>query len=95
MALFVYSNAIVSKRRFVAICLMPITILGIMPFIIGILLINTIPIEFTIDIVYVSVAMILCGVGDFTNAYNTIKQVPKDAKVFNYGYHSYWKDNKN
>ena len=29
------------------------------------------------------------------NMYNTIKQVPKGAKVFNYGVHSYWVNNKN
>lgn len=90
MALFVYSNEKVSKKRFILICLMPAIILGIIPFIIGIVFINIIPVKFVLDILYISISMFMSGIGDFTNAYNTIKQVPKDAQVFNYGYHSYW-----
>lgn len=90
MALFVYSNAKVSKKRFIIICLMPAIILGIIPFIIGIVFINIIPVKFLTDILYISISMFMSGIGDFTNAYNAIKQVPKNAKVFNYGYHSYW-----
>ena len=90
MALFVYSNALVSKKRFILICLMPALILGILPYTIGIVFINIIPSKFLIDILYISIAMFMGGIGDFTNVYNTLKQVPKNAKVFNYGYHSYW-----
>lgn len=92
MALFVYSNAIVTKKRFITICLMPTLVLGIIPFIIVMLLINIIPITFVIDITYISIAMFISALGDFTNAYNAFKQVPKNGKVFNYGYHSYWLD---
>ena len=90
MALFVYSNAKVSKKRFILICLMPALVLGILPYTIGIIFIKVIPAKFLTDIFYISISMYMGGIGDFTNVYNTIKQVPKGAKVFNYGYHSYW-----
>lgn len=34
--------------------------------------------------------MIASGIGDYLNIYNTVKQVQKNADVFNYGFHSYW-----
>lgn len=33
---------------------------------------------------------ITSGIGDYLNVYLTIKQVPKNVLVQNYGYHSYW-----
>ena len=90
MALFVYCNAVVSKIRFVFICLMPTILLTIIPSIFAMVFINSINIQFSIDIIYIAIAMCIGALGDFTNVYNTLKQVPKHSRVFNYGYHSYW-----
>jgi len=33
--------------------------------------------------------MTMMSIGDFANIFNAIKQVPNNAKIFNYGMHSY------
>lgn len=89
-ALFVYFNKPITKLRFIWVCFAPNLILGYIPFVLFILgffdfnniLCNIIGV--------VSWAMIISGVGDYLNIYNTIIQVPKDAKVLNYGLNSYW-----
>ena len=30
------------------------------------------------------------GFGDYINVFNALTQMPKDAKTFLYGFHSYW-----
>lgn len=89
-AYFIYCNAQVSKLRFIVISSAPMIILGLIPFIIWLFTANQI--ELTISLVYVFMTwfMILFAMGDLVNVYHTLKQVPKNAKVFNYGLHSYW-----
>ena len=45
---------------------------------------------FNLSFVFITWIMIIMSMGDFTNIYNAIRQVPKGAKIFNYGLHSYW-----
>lgn len=87
---FIYCNTQISKKRFIVISLAPMIILGIIPFIVWLFIADKI--ELTISLVYVFLTwiMIFFSMGDLVNVYNTIKQVPKNAKVFNYGLHSYW-----
>ncbi|MDE7295174.1 MAG: DUF3267 domain-containing protein [Oscillospiraceae bacterium] len=89
-AYFIYCNAKISKSRFIVISLAPMIILGIIPFIIWVFTANKM--EFTISLAYVILTwiMIISAMGDLANVYNTIKQVPRNAKVFNYGLQSYW-----
>ncbi len=89
-AYFIYCNAKISKSRFIVMSLAPMIILGIIPFIIWLFIVNKM--EFTISLAYVisTWIMIIWAMGDLANVYNTIKQVPRNAKVFNYGLHSYW-----
>lgn len=89
-AYFTYCNTKISKIRFIVISLAPMIILGIVPFIVWLFIADKI--ELTISLVYVFLTwiMIFFAMGDLVNVYNTIKQVPKSAKVFNYGLHSYW-----
>ena len=85
-----YSNSKVSKKRFIIICLMPLIILGIIPFIIWLFIAEYLnPI---INIIYIIITwyMIFGSQGDLANVYNTIKQVPKNADIIGYGYHSYY-----
>lgn len=94
-AYFIYCSEKVSKTRFVILCIAPTIILGIIPFIIWMLYYNYIPMPFNLAFVLTTWVMIVLSAGDFTNIYNAIKQVPKGAKIFNYGLHSYWiKDKK-
>lgn len=87
---FIYCNTQISKKRFIVISLAPMIVLGIIPFIVWLFIADKI--ELTISLVYVFLTwiMIFFSMGDLVNVYNTIKQVPKNAKVFNYGLHSYW-----
>ncbi len=89
-AYFIYCNTKISKIRFIVISLAPMIILGIIPFVVWLFIADKI--ELTISLVYVFLTWIMTffAMGDLVNVYNTIKQVPKNAKVFNYGLHSYW-----
>lgn len=88
--LFVYCNECVSKWRFIWICLAPNVLLGVLPYIIGIAMINKVEITTIIILLFISFTMIVSGVGDYYNTYNAITQVPQNGKIFNYGIHSYW-----
>lgn len=92
---FTYCDAMVSKTRYIIISLAPMIVLGIIPFIIWILIAEKI--DFAISLIYVLMTwnMIFWAMGDLANVYNTLKQVPKGGKVFNFGMHSYWIKEKN
>ena len=89
-ACFLYCNTKISKLRFIVISLAPMILLGIIPFVIWLFIADKI--DLTISVVYVIMTwiMVFFAMGDLANVYNTIRQVPKNAKVFNYGLHSYW-----
>lgn len=95
LALVLISNSLVSKKRYIIICLMPILILLIIPYILSIITIGIIPIKITKLLIIISLLACVITSLNIIEIYNTIKQVPKDAKIFNYGNHSYWLDNKN
>lgn len=91
-ALFVYSEDLISKGRFIIMSLGPALVLGIAPFIMWIILAQFIsfPVLVAVAIVLYSICMVFSAVGDIVNVYNCICQVPSNAKVFNHGYHTYW-----
>lgn len=89
-AFFVYCDAKVSKIRFILLCLAPAIILGFFPFVIWLLIAPLFKVQFVICFMIITWVMIVMSIGDYANVYNAIKQVPKNAKVFNYGMHSYW-----
>ena len=89
-AYFVYCDARVSKCKFIVLCLAPCVILGIVPFAIWYMIAPLLNVEWVIWIMVLTWMLTFMSMGDFANAYNAIKQVPKDAKIFNYGMHSYW-----
>lgn len=90
LAAFVYCNEKVSKKRFIWISLCPNVILGFIPYILWMLGIFDFNIIVSQTIIIFVMLNILSGIGDYLNVYLTIKQVPKNAIVQNYGYHSYW-----
>lgn len=89
-ALFVYCNALVSKIRFIVICLAPAMVLGLIPFVLWYVFAKHIQMPYSYAIVVISIINVVASVGDFANVYNAIRQVPKGAKIFNYGFHSFW-----
>lgn len=90
LAAFVYCNETVSKKGFIWMCLCPNVILGFIPYILWIIGIFDFNIIVSQTIIIFAMLNILSGIGDYLNVYLTIKQVPKNALVQNYGYHSYW-----
>ena len=94
-AYFVYCEEEVSKLRFIIICLAPMFILGIIPFVIWLILPNVIPMPYNIAVAIITWIMTIIAMGDVSNIYWIIKEVPSGAKVFNYGLLSsfYLKDN--
>lgn len=85
-----YCDAVVSKGRFVLICLAPALCLSILPFLLWYILAPFIPMPYNFAIVIFTLFTFVSAIGDYANVFNTLRQVPNGAKVFNYGMHSYW-----
>ena len=65
--------------------LAPMFILGIIPFTIWFISPNIIPMPYNIAVAVIFWLMTIVAMGDIANVYYVIKEVPKKAKVFNYG----------
>ncbi len=89
-SLFVYCEDPISKARFITVCLGPAVILGLVPYITVMILAPVIPVAIMISVTAFALIEFCAALGDFVNAYNCIRQVPRDGRVFNHGYHSYW-----
>lgn len=81
---FIHGTEDFSKARFVFMSLLPNIVFGLLPFI-----------AFLVkhELVGFGVFGTLClgmGFGDYINAINAIHQMPKGAKTYLYGFHSYW-----
>ena len=95
LTLLLISNSLITKKRFIIICLMPIVILLIVPYITVLITIGNIPIRITKILAILSVEACAFAPLNIIEICNTIKQVPKGGKIFNYGCHSYWINDKN
>lgn len=82
--LFVVGPETMSKRRFVLMSLLPNIVFGIIPYVIGMIFPNLI---FLLALGTLSIGM---GAGDYYNVYNALTQMPKGARTYLYGFHSYW-----
>lgn len=89
-AYLAYCGMEVSKIRFIIISLAPAVIIGLFSFVLWYIYVPVLMDEIALCWFLFSWISVAVSVGDFTNIYNTIKQVPKEAKVKNHGYHSYW-----
>lgn len=89
-AYLAYCDMEVSKIRFIIISLAPAVIIGLFSYALWYIFVPVLMNEIALCWLLFSWISVAVSVGDFTNIYNTIKQVPKGAKVKNYGYHSYW-----
>lgn len=95
LALVLISNSLISKKRYIIICLIPIIVLLVIPYILSIITMGIIPIKITKLLIIISLLACVITALNIIEIYNTLKQVPKGGKIFNYGNHSYWIDNKN
>lgn len=84
LMLFIVGEEHISKARFIFMSLLPNLVFGFIPFIV--FLIN--PSWYFLG--FLGMFCIPCGMGDYYNVYNTIRQVPNGAKVFMNGLHTYW-----
>ena len=84
-AYFVYCEKEIRKERFIIMCLAPMFILGIIPFIIWLILPNYIPMPYNLAVSITFWLVTIVAMGDVANVYHVIKEVPKGANVFNYG----------
>lgn len=94
LGIFLLSNSLVSKKRYILICIMPTIILSLIPYITMLIFMDKLPVKLANFIYIDSIAINILTAGSLLTAHRTIKQVPKDAEVFNHGYHSYWKRGK-
>ena len=84
-AYFVYCEDEISRSRFIAMCLAPMLILGIIPFLLWALLPSVIPMPYDLAAAITFWFMTIMAMGDVANVYHVVRDVPKDATVFNYG----------
>lgn len=82
--LFVVGTEDMSKTRFIMMGLCPNIVFGFIPFIIFLIFPNLI---FFGTLGAFAIGM---GAGDYYNIFNALTQVPKNAKIYLSGFHSYW-----
>ena len=90
MAAFIYCNAPVKKSKFIWMCLCPNVILGVFPYILWLIGVFDFNKTLSLYILILSFLNLSIGIGDYYNVYLTIKQVPNNSYIQNYGFHSYW-----
>lgn len=82
--LFVVGPEDMSKGRFIFMSLLPNLVFGMIPYILYLI--------FPEYIFLGSLGMIAIGegAGDYYNVFNALTQMPKGARTYLYGFHSYW-----
>ncbi len=73
-----------SRSRFVSMSMLPNLIFGFIPFIIFLF------IPSLLELGILGACAIGMGAGDYYNVFNCLTQVPRGAKVYMSGLHSYW-----
>ena len=82
--MFVVGPETMSKSRFIFMSLLPNIILGIVPYILGMIF----P-DFTFGLV-LGIFAASMGAGDYYNVYNALTQMPKGSRTYLYQFNSYW-----
>lgn len=81
--LFVVGPETMSKARFVVMSLLPNIVLGIIPYVVGMIIPNAFLLTF-------GVMTASMGAGDYYNVFNALTQMPKGARTYLYEFNSYW-----
>ena len=82
--IFVIGTETMSRGRFVFLSLLPNIVFGLIPYAAALI---------CPQLVFLGCLGSLslgCGAGDYYNAFNALTQVPKGARVYLDGFHSYW-----
>lgn len=82
--LFVVGPEEMSKVRFVFMSLLPNLVFAFLPFLAGMLFPRL------LYFLVLGALTIGMGFGDYYNVYNTLTQMPKGARTYLYGFHSFW-----
>lgn len=82
--LFVIGPETMSKKRFIFLSLLPNIVLGLIPYLIGIVF-PKIPILGIFGAILIGM-----GAGDYYNVFNAITQMPKGSRTYLYKFNSYW-----
>ena len=82
--LFVVGPEDMSKSRFVIMSLMPNLLFGFLPFILYLIFPQ---LGFLGILGATSIPM---GIGDYYNIFNALTQMPRGARTYLYGFHSWW-----
>ena len=82
--MFVVGTEDMSKAHFIFMCLCPNIVLGLIPYTAFLLF------PHLVGLGLFGIICIGMGFGDWINVYNAIKQMPKNAKTYLCGMHSYW-----
>ena len=82
--LFVVGPETMNKCRFIFMSLLPNIVLGIIPYILGMLYPQ---IVFLLVLGMISVS---AGAGDYYNVFNALTQMPKGSRTYLYQFNSYW-----
>lgn len=82
--LFVVGPETMSKGRFIFMSLLPNLVLGIIPYLIGIIFPNQV---FAVVLGILTTGM---GAGDYYNVLNALTQMPKGSRTYLYQFSSYW-----
>lgn len=83
--LFVVATEDMSKSHFIVMSLMPNLIFGFVPFLLYLI--------FPQDLGFLGIlgaTSIPMGIGDYYNIINALTQMPKGARTYLHGFHSYW-----
>lgn len=73
-----------SKKRFILISLFPNIVLGIIPYVVGMIFPNL------LILVVIGIIFSVMGTGDYYNVFNAITQMPNGARTYLYQLNSYW-----
>ncbi len=83
-ALFVVGPEDMSKGRFVFMSLLPNLVFGLIPFVVFMIWPKAIILGMF------GLMAISAGFGDYINVFHALTQMPKGARTYLYGFHSYW-----
>lgn len=82
--LFVVGPETMSKSRFIFMSLLPNIVFGLVPYVVGMICPRLL---FCLAMGTLCIGM---GAGDYYNVFNAATQMPKGARTYLYGFHSWW-----
>lgn len=81
--LFVVGPECMSRARFIFMSLLPNLVFGVIPYLVALVLHQPV-------LGFFGALSVSMGSGDYLNVFNALTQMPRGAKTYLYGFHSYW-----